>query len=456
MYLSIITGLFTTLFYSQNSKITCYFNHPVNTSLSTGVNATYLNASILDTAAAFINRAQNSIDFCIYDFLSTGTGIITTAINNAYARGVKIRWIYNGSSSNSGLSTLNTGITTLGSPTTSAYGICHNKFMIIDAASTNSNNAFVWTGSCNFTAQQNASDYNNVIIFQSQSMAQVYTGEFNKMWGSTTTTPNLSSSTFGPYKTPTAANQHTFNVGGSVVDVYFSPKDGADVQLKNAISTANSDLFFGIYTFTDNSIALAISTAISSGVLAKGIEDQSSKTYQPYATLTSVMSANNFRIYSGGYYLYHNKIMLIDATAPTSDPLVCTGSFNWTNSAETKNDENFVIVHDASIANQYYQSLCNDITVLGGSPCPPIASGIVENQKNRELLIYPNPTKDIVNINLADIKSVKLFNQTGQEFKIDFNSDLKIIDLKNITNGVYYLQINSSQQTINKTIVVLH
>ena len=42
--------------------------------------------------------------------------------------------------------------------------------------------------------------------------------------------------------------------------------------------------------------------------------------------------------------------MLID-----SDPLVITGSHNWSTAAETNNDENTIIIHDANIANQFYQ-----------------------------------------------------------------------------------------------------
>src|SRR5665213_2386398 len=169
---------------NSSGKITVYFNNPVNNAVSTGVNAIYLNQTSDDTLIAYINRAKYTLDIAVYNYIQTaGISNIATAINNAYARGVKIRWIYNGSSSNSGLSQLNAGIHTLGSPTSSAYNIMHNKFMIVDAHSSNVNDPLVWTGSMNWDEEQMNSDYNNVIIIQDKNLAAGYTTEFNEMWG---------------------------------------------------------------------------------------------------------------------------------------------------------------------------------------------------------------------------------------------------------------------------------
>jgi hypothetical protein len=48
--------------------------------------------------------------------------------------------------------------------------------------------------------------------------------------------------------------------------------------------------------------------------------------------------------------------MVVDQNAPTSDPLVFTGSHNWSAAADNDNDENTLIIHDATIANIYYQN----------------------------------------------------------------------------------------------------
>ncbi|HXP50399.1 MAG TPA: hypothetical protein VN922_10610, partial [Bacteroidia bacterium] len=75
--------------------IKCYFTQPVDNTLSTtGINAVYCNNTIFDTLAAYINKAKYSIDIAQYEWISlTGTDPILAAINAAYKRGVKIRYI---------------------------------------------------------------------------------------------------------------------------------------------------------------------------------------------------------------------------------------------------------------------------------------------------------------------------------------------------------------------------
>ncbi|HWY98156.1 MAG TPA: phospholipase D-like domain-containing protein, partial [Bacteroidia bacterium] len=197
------------LYAQQNitDKIKVFFNHPVDTSFSTtGIHATFITNTLSDTMSAYINRAKYTVDVAQYDYTaynSSGVGEFATAINNAYARGVKIRWICDGAAPNSGLSLLNSSIPTLPSPTGGNYNIMHNKFIIIDVDSPDSTSAIVWTGSSDWSIWMNAADYNNNLSIQSKALAKVYTEEFNIMWGDSTHggAPNLTLSKFGPFKT---------------------------------------------------------------------------------------------------------------------------------------------------------------------------------------------------------------------------------------------------------------
>ncbi len=367
-YIFVVYVFFCFSSIAQNPFIKCYFNYPVNTAISSGTNAVYLNGSFADTIAAYINRAKYTVDIAQYDYTSSTSGkmaVIATAANNAVLRGVIVRWIYDGSSPNSGLSLLSHSIKTLGSPTTSDYGIMHHKFMIIDVNSTDSTNAIVMTGSHDWSTEQTNSDYNNIVFIQNKSIALAYYREFNKMWGGTDASPATANEKFGPYKTP--SSQYIFNVNSTKVELYFSPEDTVGKRLQNVVNSADYELFFGIYAFTDNTIAGLIKTKYNTGVSVKGIMDQFSSSYSPYTTLSPLLG-NNMLVYSGTY-LYHNKIMLADASYPSSDPQVFTGSFNWSNDAQKYNDENAIIIHDATIANQYEQSLCQNFTGLGGTPC---------------------------------------------------------------------------------------
>ncbi len=441
---------------AQNPNIKCYFNHPVNTSLSTGVNAHY-TSSLRDTLIGYINRSKFTLDVCVYDYLCTssdGYSLIANAINNAYGRGVVVRWIMDGSSSNTGVNYLNSNISVIASPTTAAYGICHNKFIAIDANSANAADAFVWTGSFNFSQAQNTTDYNNVIIFQDQPMAQAYRAQFNQMWGGTASTPNLTASKFGPYKTASA--QTSFTVNGTPVEVYFSPKDNATAHLQSIVNAANFELFFGIYTFTDNNVANAVKNRIIGGVAAKGIEDSFSQSYSPYSTLSPTMGVN-LKVYNGAG-LYHNKFMIIDPMHTTSDPVVGTGSYNWSSSGTNTNDENFVIVHDASIANQYYQSFCQNFTDFGGAPCSATVSGVREYDTGNALsVVYPNPVTDDLTVevkNSAGNFEVQIFNILGSVIRTqNITSTKGFISLEGECAGIYYVKIyNGADVGVHKIV----
>ena len=447
--------------FAQNPKIKCYFNHPVNTTASTGANAVYLNTTFVDTAVAYINRAKYSIDIAMYNYTvygGDGLNAIANAINAAYLRGVGIRWIKNGSSTNSGLSLINNGINKLASPTTSAYGICHNKFMVIDVNSSDSNDAIVWTGSFNFSRQQSDNDYNNILIVQDKNVALAYYNEFNKMWGGTGSIPNTATSTFGPNKT--ASSQTLFYVNGTKVEVYFSPQDGLGQHLQNTINTANSDLFFGIYTFTDATVANLIKTKNSQGITVRGIEDQFSKTYSPF-TILSAQLDTNFKVYSDATYIYHNKMLVVDANDISSDPQVFTGSFNWTAAAETKNDENVMVIHDQAIANQYYQSLCANFSDLGGAACRPetVSHTGVNNSSfsKNSFSVFPNPFEEELTLtvgNFLGTSQVKIIDQLGKTiYEVQLDKLKTTLDLKNLTSGFYFISVTSEEKTMYQKLI---
>ncbi|MGZ3867289.1 MAG: phospholipase D-like domain-containing protein, partial [Bacteroidia bacterium] len=287
----------------------------------------------------------------------------------------------------------------------------------------------------------------NVVILQDKPLALAYTSQFEQMWGSSTATPNSSNSKFGTFKT--ASTITSFTVNGTPVQVYFSPKDGATAKLSAAINTANNELFFGIYTFTDNNVANTIKARLSVGVAGHGIEDSFSQTYSPYTTLSpSTVMGANLKVYNGGSALYHNKVMLIDALHPFSDPQVCTGSFNWSGAANTSNDENFIIIHDSTLANQYYQSLCKNFTDVGGAAtaCPALSGIDAYDYGQQQFAVYPNPSTGIVNVlvkNAGSQLTVKITDQLGNVVKetTAFSNDVVSVNVEDLSSGLYFVSV---------------
>lgn len=62
----------------------------------------------------------------------------------------------------------------------------------------------------------------------------------------------------------------------------------------------------------------------------------------------------------------HHKYMLIDADC-YSEPIVITGSQNWSYNGELYNDENTLIIHSQDIANQYLQEFVERYREAGGN-----------------------------------------------------------------------------------------
>lgn len=448
----IIVGQITT-YAAANNKIKVYFNKPVDNTVSNGVNAVYLNQTMDDTLIAYINRATKTIDIAQFEYIQNSNfSNIATALNNAISRGVKVRYIYDGSATNSGMSAFNSSIHTLASPTTSAYGIMHNKFIIIDGRwkSIAPQKTYLITGSPDWNDNMFNNDYNNIIIFQDSAIAHAYTHEFNIMWGDTGDLPNTSLSKFGPYKPN--SGRHNFVIGGNLVQVYFSPSDTTYAHILNIINTANDELYFGMYTYTDTTSAHLIVNKYHAGIYTKGIVDQYSASYSAYNILLSGLGSSNFKKYSNSSYIYHSKYLIIDPNAPCSNPVVITGSENWTNSAYNKNDENMVIIYDDTIANIFYQAFYKDFTTMGGSItktnyCTTTDVASINNHPSADVYLFPNPVSEGT-VYFNSCKEVltpvyiELMDISGKIIETySFDKNQNTFSLKGIQKGIYFVRI---------------
>ncbi|MGI8892486.1 MAG: phospholipase D-like domain-containing protein [Bacteroidia bacterium] len=373
---------------NSSGDIKIYFNRSVEHSVAHSPSnlAIHINNSLADTIAAYIDRAIQTIDISIYNFSSQGTQIIINAINNAFINGKQIRVISDGGNTNSAIPFLNPGIQVLPSPTGSNYGIMHNKSLILDADAANANLPVVLTGSTNWTNSQINTDRNNMVIIQDKSLAQAYKMEFEEMWGSATAIPNINNSKFGQYKTSNTP-QH-FIINGIDVETYFSPSDHTNNQLIEKINSSNLSLYFSLLVFTRFDVENAIINRAISGVYTSGMLNDTGNggSYifnSIQAAGGNIMLYNHF-IQSG---ILHHKYLIVDQDVNWSDPLVWTGSHNWSTSANTRNDENTLVIHDFDIANQYYQEYVKSFNENGGL----LSTGSpLDNQLKG--FVYPNPT----------------------------------------------------------------
>jgi hypothetical protein len=443
---------------NSSGDIKCYFLKTVDTSIAmpAGNYATQLLNTIDDTLAAYIDRADSTLDISIYNLDSSASAsTIINAINNAYNSGVIIRLIYESSNSNSGLALLNPGIPKLGD---GGFGLMHNKFLIADADVADANKPVVWTGSTNWTSDQLTIDANNAIVIQDQSLARAYTMEFEEMWGGSSYYPNMSLSLFGSAKSDNTP--HEFMIGGRRVEMYFSPSDSTTSRIIQTASTADENLFFALLTITRTDVATAIANRVATGVYGAGLENDtaSSFTVPPFQIMQQEMGSNIRTYPSSLPGMLHHKYLIVDVNHVADDPLVLTGSPNWSNNSTSNNDENMVIVHDQFIANQYLQEFAARFVESGGT------IGMSENNSAHvSFMVYPNPSEALLTVFLEMKKQEEVQltltdvcgkNLLTQHLNCRTGLCTSQIDLATIAAGIYLLNIQTSSGSVTTKVVI--
>jgi len=443
----------------STGKMRSYFTNPVNNALaSPGNNAVFLpSGAIADTVARYINKATQTLDIAIYNWNSP---VILAAVNAAKARGVAVRVLFENDNVNASIQNLDASIPRIGRATT--QNIMHNKFVIIDANSTNPNVPWVWTGSTNWTSAQLSTDRNNAIVVQDQALARVYTIEMNEMWGGGT----QATAVFGSLKTDNTP--HYLNIGGKTVESWFSPTDNVNGRLIEAIQTADNDLHIATMLITQSDIGRAIRDQVNLKGIASCTEvlldDTTSSTASGSIFRVIKTAIGNRVIKFHGSGIMHHKYAIIDAGAAASDPQVFVGSHNWSLSANTENDENTLIVHDARIVNQYYQEFAKriqDETSIGIQVCNLVLSNKTATVQQSSVQVYPNPTTGKFQLRLASgqarTATVTLRDATGRvvlsQTQPLTGQDVSI-DASQLRAGLYLVQIITPESTQVSRVVV--
>ena len=73
-----------------------------------------------------------------------------------------------------------------------------------------------------------------------------------------------------------------------------------------------------------------------------------------------------------------------------------------------------------------------------------------------QLDVYPNPTNGILNIELTgqQEKELILYNTNGQQVYTNKLNKTSTLDLSNLSNGVYYLQIKNEKSVDTKKLIL--
>jgi len=166
-------------------------------------------------------------------------------------------------------------------------------------------------------------------------------------------------------------------------------------------------------------------------------------------------------------YLHH-KYAIIDVNGEDSNKYVITGSHNWSSSAETKNNENTLIIHSARLAGLYVQEFAKRYTDAGGKDSIMITDVENSGKLPTEYALaqnYPNPFNPSTSIQYSLKESGKVdmavYNMLGQKVLTlvseyqNSGSHLVKFNASQLASGVYIYRINANSFTASKKLLLL-
>ncbi len=273
-----------------------------------------------------IDAARLEVDVAAYSLNLYG---IRAALLRAHRRGVQVRVVMESDNADSrqAQALKEAGIPLLGDRRES---LMHNKFVVIDRQE-------VWTGSMNFTETGAYADNNNLICIHSEKLAQDYRAEFEEMYtgdrfgaepGSVTPFPRLL-------------------IQSVPLDIYFSPDDRVEAALLDLLENAQSSIYFLAYSFTSDPLGEAIRRQAARGLEVKGVMEADQVRSNAGSEYDVFRQAGVDVRLDGNAGQMHHKVLVIDGQ------VVVTGSYNFTFSAETRNDENLIVIYDSRLASLF-------------------------------------------------------------------------------------------------------
>ncbi len=290
--------------------------------------------------------------------------------------------------------------------------LMHHKFVIVDRRT-------LIVTSANFTTSDIHGDFinpyttgnaNNLLKINSPELADLFTQEFNLMWGDGP--GKLPDSKFGLKKQFRLAQQ--LQLGNNTINVQFSPtsptqpwSQSSNGLIGKTLDLAANSVDLALFVFSDQRLANILETNRQKNVQVRALVDPNF-AYRPYSELLDMMGVsigNNCKqeidnhpwqepIKTVGIPqlskgdLLHHKFGIIDRQT------VITGSHNWSDAANQNNDETLLIINNPIVAAHYvreFESLYQNAQlgipariqkkILSQKQCTQIGMGVQESSR---------------------------------------------------------------------------
>ncbi len=300
-----------------------------------------------------IDGASKTIDVTSFDL---NLPSLVNALAAASKRGVKVRVVYDGdngsldlnndATNNNPFDAIKTlkaaGVSTVDGGRSS--GLMHDKMIIVDSQ-------VLFMGSWNLSYNDTYRNNNNLLKITDAKLIANYQAKFNELFVN---------KRFGA-KAKVKVPYPSLTIDGVQVENYMAPEDEVMAKLVNYVQSAKKSVHYMIFTYTDDDLANAMIAQSKAGLDVQGVIESRGATQ---GALVPLFCAKLPVRVDGNKYTMHHKVIIIDGQT------VVTGSFNFTKSADTVNDDNVLVLHSSTIAALYDQEFQR---IMGAGKTPQSA-----------------------------------------------------------------------------------
>lgn len=285
--------------------------------------------------------------------------------------------------------------------------LMHHKFVIVDGQR-------LTVTAANFTMSDVHGDLsrpasrgnaNSLLNIESSQLASLFTEEFNLMWGDGP--GGKPDSKFGLQKPP--RTPRSVAIGDTLVTIHFSPtssslpwSQSSNGLIGKTLSSSTQTIDMALFVFSDQTLVNLLENSHSQGVKIRALIDPGFmyRSYSEGLDMLGVSLVDSASVKKGECKyepsnrpwssplttvgvprlppgdLLHHKFGLVDVKT------VIMGSHNWTNAANTGNDETLLVVQNPIVAAHYQREFERLYTnaILG---IPPAVQRKVDAQQKQ-------------------------------------------------------------------------
>ncbi|HLO87660.1 MAG TPA: DUF655 domain-containing protein [Nostocaceae cyanobacterium] len=320
---------------------------------------------------------------------------------------------------------------------TAGSDLMHHKFVVID-------NRFVIVTSANFTLSDTSGDFNNpaslgnannLLKIDSPELAAIFTEEFNLMWGDGP--EGQPDSKFGLQKPLRLPKQ--ILLGDSKITVQFSPIsptqpwiNSSNGLIAKTLETATKNVDLALFVFSEQRLANTLQQRHQKNIPIRAlIEPQFA--YRPYSEALDMMGVAlsekcKYEIDNNPWKnpittvgiptlakgdLLHHKFATID------NKTVITGSHNWSEAANSGNDETLIIIENPTVAAHYEREFNRLYAKIQPGLPPRIQAKITEEKQTCPQIQTPSSIKNLtptkINLNTATQAELETLPGVGKK-----------------------------------------